>query len=292
MGADKAASYDIASLKATYDADGVVKVPGLVSKEWVARVTAAIAEFRKRDPGDVRSTYFGHGPGRTTIRWMWREVDELLQFAKQPGIGAVIGGIIGSSSLRFWYDNTFIQEAGFDRFTKEAGYDREYLAGTPWHHDVTAFPFTGEQNPSVWVALTPVNEDSAPLMCLKGSHRTGKLFRPAVYTDQQAPVSDGFHPPLDWEAAIARGEWEKLWFPMEPGDTLLIHPNTIHGAPPAKDGSHTRIGFSTRWAGDDIRWWPHAYAMKFLGVDYKDITVGSVPDGEYFPLVWQAGASS
>lgn len=287
MANDKAAQYDIAALKAQYDRDGVVMVPGLVSQDWVQRITVAIAEFRQQDPGDIRSTYFGHGPGRTTIRWMWREHSALLKFAREAGIGGVIGGIMGAKRLKFWYDNIFIHEGGFQNFTREAGYDREYLAGTPWHHDVTAFPFTGEMNASVWVALTPVTADTAPLMCLKGSHRTGKLYRPAVYTDQKAEVADGFHAPPDWEAAIARGEWEKLWWPMQPGDTLLIHPNTIHGAPPAKDGAQTRIGFSTRWAGDDIRWWPHAYAMKFLGIDYKDIAVGSPPDGPYFPLVWQ-----
>ncbi len=290
MDADQSTAYDIPALKAIYDADGVVKVPALVSRAWVERLTTAIAGFRERDPGDVRSTYFGHGPGRTTVRWMWREVDALLQFACEPGIASLIGGVIGASSLRFWYDNTFIQESGFEGFTPAAGYEREFLAGTPWHHDAVAFPFTGEQNPGLWVALTPVTEDTAPLTCIKGSHRTGALYRPAVYVDQHETVAEGFHATPDWDAAIAAGEWEQVWFPMEPGDALIIHPSTIHSAPPAKDGAQTRIGFSTRWAGDDIRWWPHPYAMDFLGVDYADVEEGTAPDGAFFPLVWQANA--
>ena len=292
MDADSTTPYDIPALKAIYDADGVVKVPALVSQAWVERLTAAIAEFRKRDPGDVRSTYFGHGPGRTTVRWMWREVEELIQFASESGVAPLIGGIIGASSLRFWYDNTFIQESGYDGFTPEAGYEREFQAGTPWHHDVVAFPFTGEQNPGLWVALTPVAEDTAPLTCIKCSHRTGELYRPAVYVDQHTPVAGGFHDLPDWDAAIAAGEWEKVWFPMQPGDALIIHPNTIHGAPPVKNSAPTRIGFSTRWAGDDIRWWVQPYATHVPGIDYADVVDGTAPDGEFFPLVWQAEANT
>jgi ectoine hydroxylase-related dioxygenase (phytanoyl-CoA dioxygenase family) len=290
--ADSTTGYDIAALKAIYEKDGVVKVPALVSQAWVARLTAAIAEFRKRDPGDVRSKYFGHGPGRSTVRWMWREVEELLQFASESGVAPVIGGIVGASFLRFWYDNTFIHESGYEEITAEAGYEREFLAGTPWHHDVVAFPFAGEQDPGLWVALTPVSEDTAPLTCIKGSHRTGVLYRPAVYFDQHAPVAEGFRDTPDWDAAIAAGEWEKVWFPMEPGDALIIHPNTVHGAPPAKNGAATRIGFSSRWAGDDIRWWDQPYALKFLGIDFADVEAGTAPDGEFFPMVWKAEPSA
>lgn len=288
MDSTETTRYDIPALNAAYDADGVVKVPGLVSQAWVERLTSAITEFRKRDPGDAFSTYFGHGPGRTTIRWMWREVDDLIAFARESGVAPVIGGVVGASSLRFWYDNTFIQEAGYDGFSRDAGYEREFRAGTPWHHDAVVFPFTGEQNPGLWVALTPVTEGTAPLTCIKGSHRTGELYRPAVYVDQDAPVPEGFRALPDWDAAIAAGEWEKVWFPMAPGDALILHPSIVHSAPPVRGGGSTRIGFSSRWAGDDIRWWPHPYSMRFLGIDYDDIEDGTPPDGAYFPLVWQA----
>ena len=274
------AAYDIPALKAAYDADGFVKVPGLVSQAWVERLTAVIHEFLKRDPGDPYSTYFGHGPGRTTIRWMWREMDEVQRFARESGVAPVIAGIIGSRSAFLWYDNTFIHEGG---------HEGEHQAGTPWHHDVVAFPFKGAQNPSVWIALTPIDGDNAPLACLRGSHRTGALYRPVVYTDQNAPVADGFSAPPDWQALIEAGEWEPVWYPMAPGDVLMIHPNTIHGAPPVKAGAPTRIGMSTRWGGDDLRWWPHPYALDFPGVDYARVTPGTRPEGPLFPVAWRAG---
>ncbi len=287
MNAPEIRSYDIPALKHAYAADGVVKLPGLVSADWVARLRAAFDEFLKRDPGEVYSTYFGHGPGRTSIRFMWREMPELLTFAKESGVAPVIGAIVGASFLRFWYDNSFIHEAGYDGYTRAAGYDREMLSGTPWHHDAVVFPFTGEMNPGLWVALTDVSEDSAPLECIRGSHKGDVLYRPAVYVDQQ-DVEEGFEALPDFDAKLAAGECEKMTFPMRAGDALVLHPMLIHGAPPAKDGAATRIGFSSRWAGDDIRWKPRPYSMRFLGVDYDDVAVGTAPEGEFFPLVWQA----
>lgn len=272
-------SYDLTALKATYDADGVVKVPRLVSADWLERLTVALTEFMKDDPGEGNSVNFGHGPGRTTVRWMWRTMPDVLAFGKDQHIGSVVGAVTGAKHLMFWYDNTFIQDPGH----KEA-----FQAGSPWHHDAAAFPFKGEQNPSLWVALTPVTEDTAPLTCLKGSHRTGVLYRPSVYVDQKAALPEGFVDQPDFDAAIAAGEWETVWFPMEPGDALLIHPNTVHGAPPAADGAPRRVGFTSRWAGDDIRWWIHDFAMRIPGMDFADVKDGTAPEGELFPVVWRS----
>jgi hypothetical protein len=280
-------TYDIPALRKAYAKDGAVKLPGLVSSAWVERLRAAFTEFLKRDPGEVYSTNFGHGPGRTTIRFMWREEPELLRFARGSGVAPVIGGIVGASFLRFWYDNSFIHEAGYDKYTRQAGYEREMLAGTPWHHDAVVFPFKGEMNPGLWVALTDVTEDSAPLQIIKGSHLSDVLYRPAVYTDQNV-LEEGFESLPDWDAKVAAGACEKVVYTMTAGDALVLHPRLIHGAPPAKDNAPTRIGFSSRWAGDDIRWWPHPYSMKFLGVKYDEVEVGTPPEGEFFPLVWQA----
>ena len=271
-------THDIEALKAVYDRDGVVGVPGLVSADWVARLTAVLNDYLKRDPGEGNTVNFGHGPGRTTVRWMWREVDEIVRFARESGIAPTVAGIIGATRLRFWYDNTFIQDSGFR--------DVE-LSGSPFHSDSSAFPFTGEQNPSVWVALTPVTEDMAPLTCLKGSHRTGLRYRPPVYVREDAPLPDGFVEQPDWDALVAAGEWETVWFAMEPGDTLLIHPDTVHGAPPASDGAPRRIGFTSRWAGDDIRWHIHDFALEIPGIDYAAVEQGAAPDGEFFPEVWR-----
>lgn len=272
-------SYDLQALKAVYDQDGVVKVPGLVDHAWVARLTDVLTDFLKDDPGEGNSVNFGHGPGRTTVRWMWRERDEVLQFARESGIAPTVAAIIGTTRLRFWYDNTFIQDSGFKGAVR---------SGSPYHSDSSAFPFTGEQNPSVWVALTPVTHESAPLTCLRGSHRTGLRYRPPVGVDKDTPLPEGFVEQPDWDAAVAAGEWQRVSFEMDPGDTLIIHPATIHGAPPAEDGAPRRIGFTSRWAGDDVRWNVHDYAMRIPDIDYEDVTEGEPVGGAYFPEVWSS----
>lgn len=272
-------SYGIEALRKTYEDDGVVFIPNLVEEDWVNRLQITLDRFLTKDPGSGNSKNFGHGPGRTTVRWMFREEPEILRFAKESGIAPTIAGVIGTRSLRFWYDNTFIQEAGF----KNAE-----LAGSPYHSDASVFPFNGEQNPSVWVALTPVLKDTAPLTCLRGSHKTRLRYRPPVYERKGVPLPDGFSEAPDWESQVASGEWEEVWYEMEPGDTLLIHPDTIHGAPPASDEAPKRIGFSSRWAGDDVRWYKHDFAMDIPDLDYESVANGSALSGELFPLVWES----
>ena len=269
--------YDLQVLKSVYNQDGVVKVPGLVSEAWVERLTNVLTDFLKNDTGERETVNFGHGPGRTTVRWMWRERDEILQFASESGVAPTIAAIIGTTRLRFWFDNTFIQESGFKG---------EMHSGSPYHSDSSAFPFKGEQNPSVWVALTPVTSETAPLTCLRGSHRTGLRYRPPTSIHKKEPLPEGFVEQPDWDEAVAAGEWEKISFVMEPGDTLLIHPDTVHGAPPIEDGAAQRIGFTSRWAGDDLRWYLHDYALRIPGIDYADVTEGEPVGGEYFPEVW------
>jgi ectoine hydroxylase-related dioxygenase (phytanoyl-CoA dioxygenase family) len=141
----------------------------------------------------------------------------------------------------------------------------------------------------VWVALTPVTTKTSPLTCLKGSHRTGLRYRPPVGIGKETPLPEGFVEQPDWDAAVSAGEWEKISFVMEPGDTLLIHPDTVHGAPPAEDGAPRRIGFTSRWAGDDVRWNLHDYALRIPGIDYADVTEGEPVGGKYFPEVWPIG---
>ena len=39
---------------------------------------------------------------------------------------------------------------------------------------------------------------------------------------------------------------------IQPGDVLIHHGYTIHGAPGNKSMSHQRRGYITRWMGDDV----------------------------------------
>jgi ectoine hydroxylase-related dioxygenase (phytanoyl-CoA dioxygenase family) len=273
--APMASRYDLATLSADYDADGVVAIPNLLDKDWVSRLLNVVDEVRERSN---RNEEFPHiecfrAPGRMTVRWMWREYGVVQSFFSDAGVAEVVAAILKTPDLQYWFDLTFIHDHGEDS------------VGTPWHHDIAAFPFSGTKIPSLWIALTDMDLDQAPLRCIRGSHRNPTMFRPPVYVDDTLPVPEGYAEMPDVDAMVAGGEAEVLEWAVKAGDALIIHPFTIHGAPPVKRAGERRIAFTTRWAGDDVQWCPNAFSMPIAGIDYSQVPAGQRPEGALFPYV-------
>jgi ectoine hydroxylase-related dioxygenase (phytanoyl-CoA dioxygenase family) len=271
-----------------YETQGVVKLPGLIDAEWVARILAAIDQTSLLADGPQppdRDLSFGRGDGRMTIRYMWRDVPVVRDFLLRPELAEPIAHIVGTKTLRFWFDLTFIHGGGAHG---EAG------QGTPWHHDIAAFTFKGEQLPSLWMALTPADAQRSRLMFIAGSHKTVPGFYRTP--DNPAPAdghSDGFLDLPDFDALVASGREKVITWDCAPGDAIIIHPYTIHGAR-GNTGQHAgrRVAITTRWLGDDVRFLPThwARAQQAVGIAKSGLVLGARPHGEYFPLVWNGGA--
>jgi ectoine hydroxylase-related dioxygenase (phytanoyl-CoA dioxygenase family) len=262
-----------------YAEHGVAYLPRLAEQSWVPRLLAEIdaAAERAKAPAPDSVVTYGAGAGRMTIRWLWRESPLLQEFMLNPALGEVVARVIRSSKVRFWYDNTFIHEGSTDG------------AGTPWHHDVAAFPLKGTQNPSLWLALTAADETTSTLQCIDGSHNDRIQYRPPANPGQEdRPADVGFADLPDIDALVAQEKLKSLWWKVEPGDALLIHPFTLHGAAGNTVMGRRRVSLTTRWAGDDVVWGPDRYSMKVPGMDINNVERGTPPEGELFPLVWAA----
>ena len=57
-------------------------------------------------------------------------------------------------------------------------YTKLYESPTPWHHDLTFWPVTGQQICSAWIALDPVDPANGGVEYVRGSHRWQERFRP------------------------------------------------------------------------------------------------------------------
>ena len=266
--------HSLDKLSEIYRRDGAVLVPGLLSPDWVARLKAVIdnvcadeESFRVGRPNfEVR-----RAPGRASIRWLWRDEPDVAAFFTDSDVASTVAKIIGAGRLQYWYDLTFVHEPGHGG------------AGSPWHHDIAAFPFDGQQIPSLWIALTDVNESTSPLRTIRGSHLNPAKYRPPVYVDQDAPLPQGYQDLPDVQALVDEGEWEAQSWPCQAGDALIIHPYTLHGAPPNENPNEARIGFTTRWMGDDVVWTPNPFSLSIPGVDYQAVPIGQRPSGPLFP---------
>jgi len=259
---------DWTALKSRYDADGVVLLPQLIGGAWLSSLQQAVADYRARDPGQGQSANFTRSPGRVVIRWMGREIDAVKNFVTDSGVAPVIARLCGATALKFWYDLTLVYTVGSP------------YGGSPWHHDIPAFPFRGAQMPSLWIALSPVDEDRSPLVFVKGSHKSPTLYPPSA--DKTADLPPGYAQQPDWDGLIARGEVEKVWWPMQAGDALLMHQNVVHSTPNNRSKDGERVSIITRWIGEDVTWKRDAFSMVIPGVDPDQIAEGTAPEGPAF----------
>jgi ectoine hydroxylase-related dioxygenase (phytanoyl-CoA dioxygenase family) len=259
---------DWTALAADYARDGVVYLPGLVTGPWLATLQGAVADYRKRDPGNGTTDNFSRSPGRVVIRWMGREIEPVRRFVTHSGAANVVARICGAPAVRFWYDLTLVYTVGSP------------YGGSPWHHDIPAFPFRGRHMPSLWIALSPVDEDRSPLRYIKGSHTRPELYPPSG--ERKGPLPPGYAAPPDWDALLARGEAEELTWRMAPGDGLLMHQNVVHATPNNRSKDGERVSIIARWIGEDVRWRRDAFSMAIPGVDMSAVMDGTRPEGPAF----------
>lgn len=270
-------AYDICSLAADYSEHGAIHLPGFLGQDDLARLQNTVDSMIEQPPAASQTS-----EGRLTMRYLWRDHAAVRDVLLQRAVAQPIADIVGSRTLRFWFDLTFIHFGAPDG---KAG------IGTPWHHDVPTFSFRGDLMPSLWLALTPTDSTLSQLMFIDGSHRTNQgYYRSPELPKPPDGSPDGFVDLPDFDTLIANGAAKVLTWDCQPGDAILLHPCTIHGAR-GNDGQGTqprRVAMTTRWLGDDVRFLPHSYerALKQPAVAQSRLKLGQRPHGDWFPLIY------
>ena len=266
---------------------GTVHVPGVFDRAFVSRLTGLLDQAieRLRDgslsrrgaPDPVfRDIEFEDHDGYVRLVNLMPRLPELRAAILESPAAQIVAALTGASSLRFWLDATF----------SKVGLAAE--TATPWHNDECTFSLQGAQLPSLWIALTDVDDDNSPLQTLVGSHRdTWRYHSP--FLPQDLPRPDDYRP---WDELLARVRAPvaaiRSWS-VAAGDILLIHPRTIHGAPPRRsDAVGRRLAFTLRWIGSDVRWQPNPLTFGLAPFDrHPAMTLGAPPPEDLFPVVWR-----
>ncbi len=96
---------EIRRLAADYDVQGAVHLPGFVGNAGLTRLQEVVdAALATADPVSPSQ----RSEGRLTLRYLWRENPDLRQMLLQQAVAEPIARIIGSKTLRFWFDLTFM----------------------------------------------------------------------------------------------------------------------------------------------------------------------------------------
>jgi ectoine hydroxylase-related dioxygenase (phytanoyl-CoA dioxygenase family) len=166
-------------------------------------------------------------------------------------------------------------------------------APTPWHQDGPYFAIRGEQCCSIWIALDPVTRDTGAVEYVRGSHRWGKFYEPAGFTNDGRLKNEALEKAPNVDADRAR--YDIASWDMAPGDVTVHHVLTLHGAPGNVSDARRRRGLSLRFIGDDIvhdlrPGIPHTMTEP-LKVLAPHLAVGAPLDGDAFPLLCEASAA-
>ncbi|MDX2221713.1 MAG: phytanoyl-CoA dioxygenase family protein [Rhodospirillaceae bacterium] len=289
---------ELAEFAAFYEEHGAVKLPGLIEPDWVSRILheVDVAAAHADDPEPKHAISYGRGPGRMTIRYMWRVNPVVRSFLLREELVEALARIVDTSELRLWFDLTFIHD------TSAPGADGG--EGSRWHHDASAFVWKGQKLPSLWMALTPSDENRSRLMFIDGSHKKcpGYYRPPSNSVNDKGETLSGYYPVPECDALVAEGKAKILTWDCQPGDAIVIHPQTLHGARGVKGNQGRRVAMTTRWLGDDCRWVPGLYDAGGRGIPGLDgipglpqselnkFYLGDRPRGDLFPLVWPKAA--
>ena len=169
----------------------------------------------------------------------WLNYQGIRKVAMDSDLPEITADLLSSEYINFWEDTTFIKTPNTPQ-------------RTAFHQDKTYFQISGDKCCIVWIPLDPVDSVNGAMEYIRGSHLWGREFAPNVFFAQTAiPTSDAEKLP-DIEAN--RDEYDIVKLNAEPGDVIIHHVLTVHGAGGNCSSDRNRRALSFRYCGDDIKY--------------------------------------
>jgi Phytanoyl-CoA dioxygenase (PhyH) len=250
-----------------YREDGVIMVHGAIDSNWMSLIEAGL-EHARTDMSPLGRFMSRKVKGYQMDIFLWKRIDALRDLIYYAPFARWAQQLMGSTEVRFFYDQMFVKEPGTD-------------APTPWHQDLSFWPIRGEQVCSFWIPLDPVNKDNSGLLYVRGSHRWPQRFK-AISPDYVAAIIDEKMDDVP-DINADPEKYELLHWDMQPGDMLMFHPLTLHGSYGNTSRTRRRRALALRWTGDDVVYQP---SPKRMPIQFRhDSRVGGPLRGAAFPRI-------
>ncbi|MCZ0951010.1 MAG: phytanoyl-CoA dioxygenase family protein [Rhodospirillaceae bacterium] len=233
-----------------YEYDGVVCLREVFDADWVERMRGAVDQVLD-NPGPLRQQFRSDEPGEfISDKFMWTFNEDFRRYVFNSPAAAAAAALMRSVRANIFFDQILVKEPGA-------------AAPSPWHQDVSYWPFSGRQVSSVWMPLDRVDKENGTLEFVRGSHllKERPFSRDLVFGKDKNQPRDSHDQSLretddperlpDIEAD--RDKWEIVSWVLNPGDAVVFTGLTLHGAPGNHSERRRRV-ISTRWMGDDIRY--------------------------------------
>lgn len=258
----------------TFERDGAIVLRGVFDPAWLSRLADGL-EKNFENPGPYSTLYTEDGkPGGFYDDYCnWQRIEEYEDFVRNSPAAEIVGRLMRSSTAQIYHEHVLVKEPG----TQEV---------TPWHHDLPYYGVDGDKLASIWLPLDAVPASACPEF-VAGSHATGAMYYPRLFLSHKdyAEGVEGFETLPDVEAE--RATCSILSWDLEPGDCIVFHMRTLHGAPATAQLKTRRRGFSTRWLGDDAVFTRRAWETSPPFPEVH-LAQGAAMEHPLFPVLWQA----
>jgi hypothetical protein len=270
----------------TFQRDGVVHLRKIIDLEWIEQLNQAIDELiaRTEKPVDqvldfttlalasdsassrqppepsewasprqlagrvsldsrVRPKFSrGHFISVTSVWQLHSMIRELAIDSPLPRIAAQLSG---SSKLYLYDDQLLVKPPGT-------------MERTAWHQDQGYDHIAGDKVCAIRIPAGRETPDMGLIEYLRGSHRSGKVYKVNYFISDATAPDDAGEPIPSIEGH--EKEFDIVTFAPEPGDVVVHHLRTLHGAGGNSSESKTRRAITFRYAGDDVRYYFRKFA--------------------------------
>lgn len=294
-----------------FDRDGVVALRGICPLDWVDSLRASLDEVFARDASstasamaDGQSTQGSRGDVAERMRSLI-DRGEVSQLAVEEGrvpegrslietdacswheglrrnhidgpLPELVAQLTQSKRVNLYSDQLFLKEPGSS-------------VRTPWHQDKPFWLLQGSKVSVCWVPVDEVTIESGAMGYVVGSHRWGKTFKPSDFVTMTGTSSipglvyDDLEdlPPIDEHPE----NYEIRRYEAGPGDVIVHHWMTLHGATGNISANQLRRAASVRFAGDDVTFFQRPSAPEPFRHTVGLADGDDLDDAERFPRVW------
>ncbi|XP_042888311.1 uncharacterized protein LOC122263775 [Penaeus japonicus] len=231
-----------------YQRDGAVLIKGVFSPSWVNKVRDGIKKNLEKPSKYAERLVAKEGEGAyfdDYCNWSW--IEEFCDYVFNSPAASLVASCLKSSEVSFYHEHVLNKEPGTSK-------------RTPWHHDQAYYPIDGEKVCSLWMPVDHVPRQTC-VQFVAGSHLWPSWFHPRKFESERnyeiKETKEGDDEKLEKRFVdipvqeIEAGKWPLLQWECEPGDVIVFHMKTVHGAPGNTSVANHRRVLSTRWLGDD-----------------------------------------
>lgn len=160
VGTHELAPADVAS----FERDGHVRVEGVFTAHEIAAYRTHLARVvaeHAHDTHAMEQKVAGANKNWMFVNNLWGLDEAARRFVLSPRLGRLAADLLAVDAVRLFRDQSYFKGPGG--------------ANTPWHQDAYFMPLDTEKVLTLWIPLTDITPELAPMSYVTGSHKAGYM---------------------------------------------------------------------------------------------------------------------